>query len=194
MQIPGARGAEAFERMAAPHEKQVYFVCLNMMGNREDAEDCAQEAMLKAFRGFHTFKGQSKFTTWLYTLATRVCLDALRKRRDAVSLDLLREEGFDLPSGEADAYMKLEEAERKRLLRQAISQLPPDFRAAVVLCDLHSLPYQEAALALNIPEGTLKSRLSRARKALYKTLLEERELLLGTERLNGEGRENNELQ
>ena len=184
---------ERFEQLVTPLEKQVYFTCFHMMGNREDAEDCAQEALLKAYRNLDSFRAQSRFSTWLYTLVTRVCLDALRKKKDEYSLDLLREEGFEPASEEAEAYLHLEEKERKMILKKAVSQLPLDFRAAVVLVDLQGLPYQEASEVLNIPEGTLKSRVSRARKALYKILISQGELFtLGT-RLNDERRQRHEL-
>lgn len=182
--------AQRFEELVLPLEKKVYFTCLHLMRNREDAEDCAQEALMKAFRSFHTFREQSSFSTWLYTITTRVCLDALRRRREVYSLDLMREEGFEIPSDGAEMYLQLEEAERKAALSSGIQELPPDFRAALVLADLQGLPYQEAAQALGVPEGTVKSRVSRARKALYRILLSKRELFEQPERLNGERREN----
>lgn len=182
-----------FEALAAPLERKVYFTCLRMMGNREDAEDCLQEAMLRAYQRFDSFRGQSLFSTWLYTLTTRVCLDALRKRRDQVSLDALYEEGYEPATEDAQAFLRLVETERKAALAQALTCLPVDFRAALVLVDLQGLPYQEAALALEIKEGTLKSRVSRARAALYKLLLENRELFTETPRLNDERREQNDL-
>ena len=67
------KDADAFEQAVAPYERQVYFTCLRMMGNRQDAEDCAQEAMLKAYKNFSSFRGDSKLSTWLYTIATRCC-------------------------------------------------------------------------------------------------------------------------
>ena len=84
--------AQAFEAAVAPYERQVYFTCLRIMGNPQDAEDCAQEAMLKAYHAFAGFRGDSKASTWLYTIATRCCMDALRRRREVVSLDSL--DGF----------------------------------------------------------------------------------------------------
>ncbi len=181
--------AQRFEQLAAPLERQVYFTCLHMMGNPQDAEDCAQEALLKAFRKLDSFRGDAQFSTWLYTLAARTCLDALRKRREAFSLDALAEDGFEIPDEQAEIFLRLEEKERKAALRQAISQLPADFRAAVVLVDLQGLPYREAARALDIPEGTLKSRVSRARSTLYKILLKHGELFLAEDRLSGERRD-----
>ena len=184
---------ERFEQLVTPLEKQVYFTCFHMMGNREDAEDCAQEALLKACRNLDSFRNQSRFSTWLYTLVTRVCLDALRKKKNEYSLDLLREEGFEPASEEAEAYLQLEEKERKMILKKAVSQLPLDFRAAVVLVDLQGLPYQEASEALGVPEGTLKSRVSRARKALYQILVSQGELFTPGTRLNDERRQRHEL-
>lgn len=181
--------AHAFEAQALPLERQVYYLCLNMMGSREDAEDCAQEAMLKAFRGFSRFEGRSKFSTWLYSIATNVCLDALRARRDAVSLELMMESGFEVPDDAPEAYERLEASERRRLLKAALKELPPDFKAALTLVDLHGLPYQEAADALGLPLGTVKSRVSRARSQLLVILSRQPELFGQSPRHNGERRE-----
>lgn len=181
--------AARFEALAAPLERQVYFTCLGMMGHPQDAEDCAQEAMLKAYRGFAGFRGDAQFSTWLYAIATRTCLDALRKRREVYSLDLLREDGVEPVFEGPDAYSQLETKERKAALKAAIAKLPPDFRAALVLTDLQGLPYQEAALALDIPLGTVKSRVNRARNALRIQLSDLGELFGTVERLNDERRE-----
>lgn len=185
--------AEDFERLVAPLERQVYFTCLGIMGKKEDAEDCAQEAMLKAYRKLHTFKGEAKLTTWLYAIATRVCLDALRKRRELLSLEALQGDGFEPGTDAEEAYLKLEDSQRKALLRQAIAQLPGDFRTALVLVDLQGLSYQEAAQVLDVPEGTVKSRISRARKALQKILLKNRELFSDPPRPNDERRDDDDL-
>ena len=181
--------AQAFEALAAPLERQVYFTCLRMMGNREDAEDCAQESMLKAFRSFASFRGDSQFSTWLYAITTRTCLDALRKRRDVVSLEALKEEGFEAQSAEPEAYEQLEAGERKRLLEEALTQLPEEQRAVLVLCDLQQLPQEEAAKVLSCPLGTVKSRLHRARGALRHLLQKQMELFRNTDRPNDERRE-----
>ena len=87
--------AAAFEQLVAPYEKQVYYLCLRMMGNAHDAQDCAQDAMLRAFRAFHSFRGEAKVSTWLYTIAHRACVDALRARKPQVSLNTLQEQGWD---------------------------------------------------------------------------------------------------
>lgn len=185
--------AARFEELIAPLEKKVYFTCLHLMGKREDAEDCAQEALLKAYQKLDSFDGKSQFSTWLYTLVTRVCLDALRKRRDVFSLDALQEQGFEPEDQQMEAYLLLEEKERKAALKEALNELPVDFRAALVLVDLQGLKYQEAAQALDIPEGTAKSRVARARGMLKKILLTRRELFTGEGRLNDERRNRHDL-
>ncbi len=181
--------AQRFEQLAAPLEKQVYHTCFNLMGNREDAEDCAQEAMLRAFRALDTFRGDAQFSTWLYKIAVRVCLDALRKRRQTVSLDLLSESGWEVPDGAPELYEQLEKGERRRLLRDAVGQLPADFKAPQVLVDLQGLSYEEAADVLGLPLGTVKSRVYRARRILLRILSQSGELFLRDGRPKGEGRE-----
>ena len=89
------RETEQFERLAGESERQVYAVCFHMMGSREDAQDCAQEALLRAYRAFDSFRGQASPKTWLYRIAYNACLDFLRRRKDTASLDELRESGFD---------------------------------------------------------------------------------------------------
>ena len=102
--------AEQFERLAGECERQVYAVCFHMMGSREDAQDCAQETMLRAFRAFDAFRRDAAFSTWITRIAMNVCTDELRKRRGSVSLDALREEqGFDAPDQTPTAYARLEE-------------------------------------------------------------------------------------
>ena len=192
MSLPES-GAQRFMQLVAPLEKKVYFTCLRMMGNREDAEDCAQEALLKAYGAFSTFRGEARFSTWLYTLVMRICLDALRRRKDDVSLDALREEGYE-PAGEAaEAYLKLEQEERRAALIAALNTLPADFRAVMVLLDLQGLTCREVARVLDVPEGTVKSRASRARRALYRELSNNRELFADELRHNDERRSRNDL-
>ena len=192
MSLPES-GAQRFMRLVSLLEKKFYFTCLRMMGNREDAEDCAQEALLKAYGAFSTFRGEARFSTWLYTLVMRTCLDALRRRKDDVSLDALREEGYE-PVGEtAEAYLKLEQEERRAALIAALNTLPADFRAVMVLLDLQGLTCREAARVLDVPEGTVKSRASRARRALYRELSNNRELFADELRHNDERRSRNDL-
>ena len=147
--------AEQFEAMAAEYERPIYLLCLRMMGNREDAQDCAQEALLRAFRAFDRFRDGASPKTWLYRIAYNTCIDELRRRRGVVSLDTLREGGFDVPDAKAErAYEQLEHKERCELVKQAMEQLPEDQRAALVLREFQQ------------PEGTIKSRINRAREKM----------------------------
>ena len=171
------QSAEQFERLASEHERQVYATCYHMMGNREDALDCAQETMLRAFRAFDSFRRDAQFSTWICRIAMNVCIDALRKRRDALSLDALREEtGFDVKDDAPGAYARLEERERKRLLQEGLAALPPEMRQMIVMRDVQGLSYEEVARMLELPLGTVKSRINRAREKLSAILKKSSEL------------------
>lgn len=182
--------AEAFERLAAPYERQIYYICLRIMGNEFEAQDCAQDAMLRAFRAMNTFRGDAKISTWLYTIAHRACMDALRKRKADVSLESLSQEGWDPPDTAPTPYAHLEQNERKRLLGEALKRLSDEQRAAVVMVDLQGLSYEEAAQVMEVPLGTLKSRIVRARQALADLLSQYTELFAPNLRHNAERRAN----
>ncbi len=165
--------AERFEDLAREHERMLYLLCLRMTGNAEDAQDCAQEALLRAYRAFDSFRGQASPKTWLYRIAYNACLDFLRRRKDTASLDELRESGFD----PADSRMpqpgdRLERQELRRQIQYALTQLSEDQRAVIVLRDFQQLPYDEIAGILEVSEGTVKSRLSRAREKMKNILMQ----------------------
>ncbi len=171
------RKAERFERLAAEEEKRVYALCFHMTGCREDALDCAQETMLRAFRGFDAFRGDASFSTWITRIAVNVCTDQLRRKRNHVSLDALREDaGFDPPDEAPTAYALLEDKERRRLLREGLSLLPEEMRRLIVLRDIQGRSYAEISEILNLPLGTVKSRISRAREKLAQILRKSSEL------------------
>ncbi len=166
-----------FETLAAEQERQVYATCYHMLGNREDALDCAQETMLRAYRAFDSFRQDASFATWITRIAMNVCTDALRKRRPVVSLDALREEShFDVSDPAPTAYAQLEQKERMRLLREGLDQLPEDMRQMIVLRDVQGLSYDQIASILQVPLGTVKSRVSRAREKLVHLLQKSSEL------------------
>lgn len=182
--------AERFETLAAEHERAIYLLCLRMTGNRQDAQDCAQEALLRAFRAYSRFRGEARFKTWLYRIAHNACVDSLRARRADVSLEHLREAGFDAPDTRAPTpYLAMEEAQRRQALLRAIGQLPVDQRAVLTLRDIQGLSYEEIADVLDTPEGTVKSRLNRARERLRALLTPDRELFTGDIVQTGEGRQ-----
>lgn len=169
--------AEQYERLAAENERQVYAVCYHMMGNPEDAADCAQEALLRGFKAFDSFRRDAAFSTWITRIAMNVCVDALRKRRETASLEVMSEEqGFEPVDSAPTAYARLEQKERMRLLREAISHLPPDMRQMIILRDMRGMNYDEIAQALSLPLGTVKSRIKRAREKLTQLLKKSSEL------------------
>lgn len=168
----------AFSELMAQHESRMYAVTLRMCANREDAQDCLQDAMLRIYRAIGSFKGQSAFSTWIYRITMNTCLDELRRRksRSASSLDTLLESGWS-PADEDDVPERHAIAsEQRRTIDQAISQLPEDMRAAVVLRDIQGFTYDEIADMLGANIGTVKSRISRGRERLRQILRENAEL------------------
>ncbi len=174
----GRGDQDAFEQLLSVQEGRMYAVALRMCGNREDAQDCVQEAMIRIYRAISSFKGQSSFATWVYRITMNSCLDELRRRktRTATSLDAMLENGF-APSDEDDTPERHSlQAEQKRLLERAIAELPEDMRAAIVLRDIQGCSYDEIAQALDTNVGTIKSRISRGRERLRGVLSRQPEL------------------
>ncbi|HET6320087.1 MAG TPA: sigma-70 family RNA polymerase sigma factor [Chloroflexota bacterium] len=193
---PSLRAAQrgdvaAFNQLVGIFQRQVYNVCLRTLGHSEDAADATQEAFLSAFRGLKTFRGPaSGFRPWLLRVAVNACYDQLRRRqrRPADSLDALGDPADELALAErlADPAPGPERqamnSETARQIQQALDLLVPEQRMAVVLCDVQGLSYDEAAEAMGVELGTIKSRLSRARARL-RELLVEKELLSPSARL-----------
>ena len=169
---------EAFERLMEPLEQLVWRVCWHYTGNREAAEDCGQEAMIRIWRNLANYRGDCALESWVYRIAANCCMDWLRKKkRDrSVSMEPLAEQGFD-PADEAPGTEEQAVAkdERQRL-REAVALLPDDQREAVVLTQLERVSYEEAAKVLGVSEGTVKSRVNRAKARLKEILSAEREL------------------
>lgn len=170
--------AAAFNQLMEQHERRMYAVALRMCGNREDAQDCLQEAMLRVYRAIGGFKGQSSFSTWVYRITMNTCLDELRrkKNRQNTSLDNLLDMGWS-PADETNAPEKQAmRSELRRNLNRAIRELPEEMRAAVVLRDIQGFSYDEIARMLEINVGTIKSRISRGREKLREKMKENAEL------------------
>ncbi len=167
--------ADTFITLCAPCEGMVYRHCLTLLKNPSDAQDAAQEAMLRAFRAFARFDGRSDIGTWLYRIAHNVCLDWLKRprvKRESASLDALRSDGFDpgeQAPGPEERY--LAQSERERVLA-AIGRLPEEQRALLSLRYGEDMSYEDLADTLGLSLGTVKSRISRARERL-RSFLEE---------------------
>ncbi len=168
----------AFNRLMAQHENRMYAVALRMCANREDAQDCLQEAMLRVYRAIGSFKGQSTFSTWVYRITMNTCLDELRrkKNRQNTSLDNLVDMGWSPTDGGAGPEKQALMREMREKMHGAIRELPDDMRAAVVLRDIQGFSYDEIAQMLGINVGTIKSRISRGREKLREKLKEYSEL------------------
>ncbi len=168
----------AFNDLLSAHEQKMYAVCFRMCSNEYDAQDCLQEAMLRAYKALPKFKGESAFSTWLYRIAMNTCLDALRRRKAQAntSLDSLLSEGWSPQSDSESPDEHVIRLERSRILQAAIAELPEEMRSAIVLRDIQEMPYDEIAAILNVNIGTVKSRISRGREKLRKIIMTNAEL------------------
>jgi RNA polymerase sigma-70 factor (ECF subfamily) len=166
--IAAAQGGDrgALDRLLRRHYDLIFAVCRRLAGNDADALDATQEAMIAIVRGLPRFDGRAQFATWAYRVATNACLDELRRRS--------RRPVAALPDVEAE-YVggppTLDVAVTNRLdIDEALSRLPVEFRAAVVLRDVCQLDYAEIAEVLGVPPGTVRSRIARGRAALARDL------------------------
>jgi RNA polymerase sigma-70 factor, ECF subfamily len=166
--------ATAFNQLVHAYQRQVYNVCYRTLGNAEDAADATQDAFLSAFKGIKAFRGPaSGLRGWLLRVAVNACYDQLRRRqrRPMHSLDELDPAEFDPPDPGLGPEQYAANREVASSIERALQRLPVEQRLAVVLCDVQGLSYEEAAAAMHVELGTVKSRLSRARAQL-RTLLE----------------------
>ena len=168
---------DAFEQLVLNNQNRVYTLALRMVNDREEAADLAQEAFLKAWQGLPSFQGDSSFSTWVYRLASNVCIDYLRKQKrrrevePVLSLDD-EESGWTEPADwDQDPRRQLERAERSRAVARGLEALPDNHRQVLALRELSGLSYQEIGQALELDIGTVKSRIARARMALRKHLI-----------------------
>ncbi|MEV6962040.1 RNA polymerase sigma factor SigM [Streptomyces sp. NPDC051207] len=163
--------SDAFGELVRRHRDRLWAVALRTLGDREEAADAVQDALVSAYRAAHTFRGQAAVTTWLHRITVNACLDRARKaasRKTAPVDDTERLETLLEPHEAAS-----EPAERNDLHRQlieALGTLPPDQRAALVLVDMQGYPVAEAARVLDVPNGTVKSRCARGRAKLLPLL------------------------
>lgn len=169
----------AYELLVKEYEKNVYNLALRMVGNSEDAADMSQEAFIKAYNSLTSFRGDSKFSVWLYRIVSNVCLDYLRSRgrRQTVSLSAENDDGEDVEIDIADETQSPERLLDRRLTRDAVRRglaaLPPEHRQILLLREIQGLSYDEIADALGIEAGTVKSRIFRARKKLCAFLIKD---------------------
>lgn len=166
----------AFSDIVSHYQHSLYQVCYRMLGNKQEAEDIAQEAFVRAYMNLHTFDQKRKFSTWLYRIATNLCIDRLRKKKPDYYLDaeVAGTEGLNMYSQiSTDAPLPEEELEKMELqerVQYEISRMPEKYRVVVVLKYIEELSLQEISEVLEMPLGTVKTRLHRGREALRKQL------------------------
>jgi RNA polymerase sigma-70 factor (ECF subfamily) len=157
---------EAFGTLVERYERAVYHLCLRTMRDPEEAKDCAQEAFFKAFRSLRTFKAGAKFSTWIFSIAYHACCDRLAPPQALPTTSC--------PTGptRAPGPAAARRAERRgpQALRAAIEALPEKYRAVITLYHLQGRQYEEIAQVLDLPMGTVKTHLFRAKDLLRKTL------------------------
>ena len=159
----------AFELLVAATQNDVYAVAFKMLGNAEDALDASQDAFIRAYTGISNFRGEAKFSVWMYRVTYNICLDKLRKkrRRPVVSLDREEDEPeLQIPDTSPSPEERLISRENAELVRRGLDTLSPKLRSVLVLREVSGLSYTEISTATGLREGTVKSRINRARAAL----------------------------
>ncbi|MBD3347574.1 MAG: sigma-70 family RNA polymerase sigma factor [Candidatus Eisenbacteria bacterium] len=176
--LTAAGDDEAYRLLVERYSDFVYTVVLRIVRNPEDAEDVAQEAFVRAHRSIGRFRGDSKFSSWLYRIAVNRALTHLKRRRrrpQTVEMSVSPRVEAEISSrhGDEDPERAVLDEEFRARVRHAVSKLPPRYRAAVTLFYLEERNYKEVAEVLGIPMGTLKTHLHRARALLRDELLAE---------------------
>ena len=159
-----AGDADAFAALVRRHQSRLWAVALRTLGDREEAADALQDALLSAYRSASSYRGDARVTTWLHRIVVNACLDRVRRRKARPTVPMPQD--ADPP----DPRDPLEERETAIEIEAALAALPDEQRAALVLVDVQGMPVDEAAQVLGVPPGTVKSRCSRGRARLAVSL------------------------
>ena len=162
----------AWEQIVRLHWRKVFNVAYKFVGKHDEAEDLTQDIFLKIFKSLSTFDRRANFQTWLISVGRNLCIDhyrSVRKERETIDRDV--DPGDLMPvSVEVSPYAALEARDRVSMLREAMTSVPDTLRTAVLLRDIQELTYQEIADQLELPEGTVKSRINRGRTELARQI------------------------
>jgi len=170
----------AFDALVVKYQHRIYTLCVRMLGNREDGEDAAQEAFVKAYQGLERFRGNAAFSTWLYTIAVNICRNRQasfwrRLWRRSVKIDTEPQDdgggGYEPPSTGPDPAQELARSRTRAAINRALGSLPADQREIVIMADVQGMAYEEIAAATGVAAGTVKSRLFRARERMRKAMM-----------------------
>ena len=169
---------DSFEPLVFAYEQKIYTLCYKMLGNAEDAQDATQESFLKAYRSLTDFRGDSRFSTWIFRIAANTCNDFLRKRNKVktVSLYEQQDDGEEMELPLPDEGNSPEELLERKLTRESVYQglqtLSEEQRTILLLREIQGMSYEEIADVLHLDSGTVRSRIHRARKKLCSWLIE----------------------
>ena len=163
---------DAFEALVRLHQRMVYGLALSLTRSHHDAEEIAQTVFLKTWKGLKTFRGEASLSTWLYRLTRNACTDHLRQNRKRSGDRSLEDPDLAPLANQAPMPQEImEQRELQQALMDAMEKLPEESRTVLLLREVEGFTYREIAQDLGLSEGTVKSRLSRARRALRETLL-----------------------
>jgi RNA polymerase sigma factor (sigma-70 family) len=166
---------DAYKRLMQKYHSAIYHLIVRMIGYQPEADDLTQEAFIKAFNSLETFNDEFAFSTWLYKIATNNCIDHLRKRKlKTFSIDKpLDHEGehhYEIPDTTYQPDLHILQTQQSRAIQAAINDLPEKYRIVIVLRHQQEKSYEDIAEELNLPLGTVKAHIFRARELLYRAL------------------------
>jgi RNA polymerase sigma-70 factor (ECF subfamily) len=175
---------EAFNQLVLRYQNLLFGIALRLLNDEDVASDAVQEALISAFRRFHTFRGDS-LRSWLARVVVNACYDEMRRKRrqHSVPLEQYNAEGDEIETSywlvdtQADPELQFETSELEGAIQKSLNKLPAIYRLVLILVDIEGLSYEEAAMAAHVPVGTVKSRLARARLQMQKSLQAAGELL-----------------
>jgi RNA polymerase sigma-70 factor (ECF subfamily) len=170
---------EAFGELVRRHQDRLFNTVYRLLDNADDAQDVVQEAFLNAYQSLDSFKGDSLFFTWLYRIAVNTAISLKRKQRVVISMSAGQEEGAAIepldPSELSQPGHALEQEEQERRIQHALNRLSSEHRTVLVMKDMEGQKYEEMAEVLQVPIGTIRSRLHRARLELRELLRQDEE-------------------
>jgi RNA polymerase sigma-70 factor (ECF subfamily) len=171
-----AGNQDAYQKLMTKYRQLIYNLIFRMIRNKEDVQDLTQEAFIKAFNSLEKFDKQFSFSTWLFKIATNNCIDYLRKKKlntFSIDKDIGTEDDdfqFEIPDTETIPDRNILDAERKKILEEAIESLPNKYKSVILLRHRDEKDYEEIAKKLKLPLGTVKAHIFRGRELLNKYL------------------------
>jgi RNA polymerase sigma-70 factor, ECF subfamily len=169
--------SEAFESLVLENEKNVYHLALRMTSNEQDAQDVSQDVFIKAYTSLGSFRGDCRFSVWLYRMTYNICIDRMRKsgRITVIPTEYTNDEGdvseLEIPDTRSLPEDELLKAEQRQAVVEALDSLTPEHRQVLVMREYSDMTYEEIASVLGVSDGTVKSRLNRARRGIAQILV-----------------------